>query len=78
MISMKQKELSENRLIFANSHAIENKRVIELRRGRRKENAGGKYEGMLRDIVENTCRKNVWFRPFHDIIENKALKSRFP
>jgi hypothetical protein len=78
MMSMKQKELSENRPIFANSHAIENKRVIKSRQERQKENAGGKYEGMFRDVVENTCRKNVWFRPFRDIIENKALKPSLP
>ena len=69
MMSMKQKELSENRPIFANSHAIENKRVIKSRQERQKENAGGKYEGKSHYVFENTCRKNVRFEPCQDVVE---------
>ena len=37
---------------------------------RRREKRGGKNEGMFRDVIENKCSKNVWFTPFHDVIEN--------
>ena len=34
-------------------------------------NAGEKNEGILRDVVENKCRKNVRIEPLHDVIESK-------
>jgi hypothetical protein len=41
-------------------------------------NAGGKNEGKLHHVIENTCRKNVSFMACHDFYENKAVKLSTP
>jgi hypothetical protein len=33
---------------------------------------GGGNEGIFHYVIENTCRKNVAFWPFHDVIENNC------
>ena len=39
--------------------------------GKRLKNAGGKNEGKLHYVIENTCRKNVRNGPSHYVYENK-------
>ena len=39
---------------------------------------GSFFRYQSRNVIENTCRKNVTFLPFHDIYENKWLMGFFP
>jgi hypothetical protein len=41
-------------------------------------NAGGKYEGNLHYVIENTYRKNVRNMPLHYVYENKAHRGSSP
>ena len=43
-----------------------------------RENAGGKYEGSFRDVVENKWWKNVRIRALHDVDENKQDRGFSP
>ena len=37
-----------------------------------------KFELESRNVIENTCRKNVRFRPLHDVDENTQVKRVSP
>ena len=45
--------------------------IYKTGRVRGRKNAGGKNEGNLQYVIENKWRKNVRFRPSHDVDENK-------
>ena len=65
---------SEN---LAKIHVIETT-VVSYSWCRLAKNAGGKNEGKFHYVIENTCRKNVSFMAFHDVIENTGVIVLFP
>jgi len=58
-IFQKQKDLSINSQDLIKIHVIEIKALGSLGKASEGKNTGGKYAGVLRDVVENTWRKYV-------------------
>ena len=57
---------------------IENKAVNYVASSPAGKNAGGKNEGNLHYVIENTWRKNARNPPFHYVNENKLVTAFFP
>jgi hypothetical protein len=54
-------------------HVIEIKRVVYFSVTGRRKNAGGRNEGNLHYVIENTWRKNARNRALRYVIENKVF-----
>ena len=65
-------------MFVQNHQVIESKPVKCIALTSTSENAGGKNEGKFHYVIENTCRKNVSLRAFHDVDENKRVIGAFP
>jgi len=59
----------ESTVNYVKSQVIENKMLNDRTHQEGAEIAGGKYEGMFHDVVENKWWTNVRFRSLHDVIE---------
>ena len=65
-------------MVSSKRQVVETKLVNPFMLGRAEKTRGGKYEGIFSDVVENKWWKNVGFRPFHDVDENKVVMVVFP
>ena len=77
-ISQKIKPLSPKRQNVLWSYHNDNKQVILWPENRVTKKKGAIFPDRTRNVVENTCRKNVTFLPYHDIDENKLVVGLLP